>query len=145
MSKELSTKHKWIIAIAIILSVVAITMSIITLCSVYPNKDLGFDYLGIIVGMFALLITILIGWQIFSLINFRETQKEILELREESKRMLANTKEYHDKIELEIYKTKAEAQYAIYLSCLMEYTRGESTVLIHLDLLQSNITAKQTR
>lgn len=81
MSKELSTKHKWVITIAILLSAVAIIFSTITLCSVYPNENLGFDYLGIMVGILTLLITVLIGWQIFSLINLKEIEKENIKLK----------------------------------------------------------------
>lgn len=77
MSKELSTKHKWIIAIAILLSVVAITLSIVSICKTYPTQNQGLDYWGLILGVLALLITILVGWQIFSIINFQSAQKEI--------------------------------------------------------------------
>lgn len=114
MSKELSTKHKWIIAVAIFLSVVAIILSIITLCSVYPNKDLGFDYLGIIVGMFALLITILIGWQIFSMINFKEAQKEAQDI---SNKTLIE----YEKSKLEIKKLVEDANSIYYYNTARLY------------------------
>ena len=83
MSKELSTKHKWIIAVAITLSAVAIILSIISICKTYPTQNQRLDYWGLILGVLALLITILVGWQIFSIINFQSAQKEIQEAKKE--------------------------------------------------------------
>lgn len=56
------------VAWAIIFSLVAIVMSICALAHKYPREygegKLGFDYLGIIVGILALLVTFLVAWQI---------------------------------------------------------------------------------
>ncbi len=56
------------IACAIIFSVVAIIMAI---CALARNNErtLGFDYLGVIVGVLALLVTFLVGWQIYTTIG----------------------------------------------------------------------------
>ena len=42
----------------------------INICIVFPRtQDLCFDYIGVIVGIFALLVTVLIGWNVYSLID----------------------------------------------------------------------------
>jgi hypothetical protein len=70
MSEEKSDIHSGI-AVAIIFSIAAIIMSI---CSLARNNErvLGFDYLGVIVGILALLVTFLVGWQIAQTLISRE-------------------------------------------------------------------------
>lgn len=70
--------------VILILSVISTIISIIAICRVYPNtSELGLDYQGIIVGILALLVTALIGWQIYIAINVKEELKEILVFRKE--------------------------------------------------------------
>ena len=70
--------------ITLILSAISIMVSVAALCRTYPHtSDLGMDYQGVIVGMLALLVTILIGWQIYTAINVREELKDIKDLRRE--------------------------------------------------------------
>lgn len=70
--------------VILILSVISTIISIIAICRVCPNtSELGLDYQGIIVGMLALLVTALIGWQIYIAINVKEELKEIKALRKE--------------------------------------------------------------
>lgn len=58
--------------IALGLSVISIVMSIIAICTSYPhNVELGFDYQGVIVGVLSLLVTVLLGWNIYTLIDMR--------------------------------------------------------------------------
>ena len=71
-------------AITVILSAISIMVSVAALCRTYPHtSDLGMDYQGVIVGMLALLVTILIGWQIYTAINVKEELKDIKDLRRE--------------------------------------------------------------
>lgn len=68
--------------ITLILSAISIMVSVAALCRTYPHtSDLGMDYQGVIVGMLALLVTILIGWQIYTAINVKEELKDIKDLR----------------------------------------------------------------
>lgn len=70
--------------ITLILSAIFIMVSVAALCRTYPHtSDLGMDYQGVIVGMLALLVTILIGWQIYTAINVKEELKDIKDLRRE--------------------------------------------------------------
>ena len=66
------------------MSAISIMVSVAALCRTYPHtSDLGMDYQGVIVGMLALLVTILIGWQIYTAINVKEELKDIKDLRRE--------------------------------------------------------------
>ncbi len=61
------------------------------LCNEYPrNENLGFDYLGVIVGIFSLLVTVLLGWNIYTVIDFKkkadELNKKVQKLNEESEK-----------------------------------------------------------
>lgn len=70
--------------ITLILSAISIMVSVAALCRTYPHtSDLGMDHQGVIVGMLALLVTILIGWQIYTAINVKEELKDIKDLRRE--------------------------------------------------------------
>lgn len=61
----------------IIISLIALVLSIISLCNVYP-RELGLDYLGLIVGILALITAILLGWQIFILFDISSIKKDML-------------------------------------------------------------------
>lgn len=69
-------ENRWVdlsngVAWALIFSVAAIIMSI---CSLARSSErvLGFDYLGVIVGILALLVTFLVAWQIVQTLISRE-------------------------------------------------------------------------
>ena len=51
------------------LSIAAIICSVVAICVSLPSApELGIDYIGVIVGILSLLVTMLIGWQIWTVI-----------------------------------------------------------------------------
>ena len=51
------------------LSIAAIICSVVAICVSLPSApELGMDYIGVIVGILSLLVTMLIGWQIWNVI-----------------------------------------------------------------------------
>lgn len=75
------------------LSITAIIISVLALALVEPRTlkidewgdiDVGFDYLGFILGILALMITLMVGWNIWQTIASRE---EIKEAREATKKI----------------------------------------------------------
>lgn len=77
-------KENW----AIIISGVAIVISIIAICVACPHKvELGFDYQGVIVAILSLLVTVLLGWQIYNAIYIKESLKK--EVAQSLKEMVA--------------------------------------------------------
>ena len=75
MKKE---SRNWIAWIALGLSVIAIIVSIIAICIACPHvPELGFDYQGVVVGILALLVTALLGWNIYTLIDMKSIRDDI--------------------------------------------------------------------
>ena len=103
-------------AIAVFISVLSFIASIVTLCLSFPtNGILSFDYQGIIVGILSLLVTVLIGMQIYNYIAFEKRMedkaREISDLQ--SKRMYERTmKEIHTRLYLECYRLIAGYVYS---------------------------------
>ena len=53
------------------LSIAAIICSVVAICVSLPSvPELGIDYIGVIVGILSLLVTMLIGWQIWNVTNY---------------------------------------------------------------------------
>lgn len=75
--------NKWNILTGI--SIISLMLSLISICiAAYRTPELGFDYQGIIVGLLSLLITVLIGWQILSVIDIRRIKNDVLNLNLEN-------------------------------------------------------------
>lgn len=77
---------KWTDVMWKILSFLALVFSIIAVCrSFCRTPDLGFDYLGVIVGSFAIMVTYLVAWNIHTAIDanhkIKEMRDEIATLR----------------------------------------------------------------
>lgn len=64
---ELSSGIAW----SLLCSFAAIVISIIALAKCAPSSQLHADYIGAIVGMLALLVTVLVGWQVYALIEIK--------------------------------------------------------------------------
>lgn len=48
-------------------------LTTICICNIFPrSENLNFDYSGIIVGILSILVTLLIGWNILSVLNMKE-------------------------------------------------------------------------
>lgn len=74
---------KWLCWCSVFLSIISIIVSVFCVCIDFPHStNLGFDYSGVIVGIFSLLITILIAWQISTMISidrrFESVAKKIV-------------------------------------------------------------------
>lgn len=78
------------------ISIIAIALSFIAIGIVifkhYPRTDLDFDYLGLIVGILAFLVTVLLGWQIINVITIRREMRKIVKIsiRRSKKKILRN-------------------------------------------------------
>ena len=64
--------------LAIVISCIAIIISFIAIGGVYPRyPELGLDYQGWITGVLALLVTVLLGWNIYTLIDIKELRDSV--------------------------------------------------------------------
>lgn len=76
MNNRATKTGKWRIVIWKTVSIFALLLSIIAICrSFYRTVELGFDYMGVIVGSLAILVTFLVGWNIYSAIDAKEKIK----------------------------------------------------------------------
>ena len=67
------------------LSITAIICSLVAICVSLPSApELGIDYIGVIVGILSLLVTMLIGWQIYNAIIIEKKIKDEVKLIEKS-------------------------------------------------------------
>lgn len=72
MKKEISM---WI-------GIIALALSIISICiSAWRSPELSFDYQGVIVGVLSLLVTVILGWNIYTVIDIKNTRGEIHKLK----------------------------------------------------------------
>lgn len=65
------------------MSIAAIICSVVAICVSLPSTpELGIDYIGVIVGILSLLVTMLIGWQIWNVIAIdKKIRNEVNKVR----------------------------------------------------------------
>ena len=83
----------------IILGIINFALLIPLLCMHFPriiDSNLGFDYMGIIVGILSLLVTILVGWNIFNTLEFKKELEQIKQQLEEKEKTLRKLKKEID-------------------------------------------------
>lgn len=65
-------------SIPIWVSCISLLLSVIAVCAAFwRSPDLSFDYQGVIVGVLSLLVTVLIGWNLYTLIDLKGIRKEL--------------------------------------------------------------------
>lgn len=69
--------------ISITISIVAICIAIVAMAKVAPITELDFDYYGAIIGVLSFLVTLLMGYQIYTVINVKKELDDVRRLKEE--------------------------------------------------------------
>lgn len=106
-----------------LISIVALTMSVASVCvACFRTGDLGFDYQGVIVGVLSLLVTALIGWQIYSTIAMEERMRKIAE------RIVSHKA---DEIKVEFYRSLADTYNSLTLSSIKANKPIESILYLN--------------
>ena len=105
-------------------SIVSLTFSIIALCTTCYREGpkLDFDYMGVIVAVFSLLVTLLIGYQIYNTI---EINTKISKFENKTKRITEKTKtevKYYCKSYLAFIKAEEQHKNGEYESSLYSAT-----------------------
>lgn len=73
------------------MSSIAIIVAIIAIIISAPRAyDLSFDYYGVIIGVLSLLVTALLGWNIYALIDFNRARQEVADLRRMYNEIITN-------------------------------------------------------
>lgn len=82
MKNDISMKT----AFPFILSFIAIVLSIVAICVSCPRSDMSFDYLGLITGVLGVLVTVLVGWNIYMIIDFKQEKEKLQQYFDEQKK-----------------------------------------------------------
>lgn len=70
------------------ISVVSLLLSVIAVCvAVWRSPELSFDYQGVIVGVLSLLVTVLVGFQIYNSIDVNRKMGKIEDISREVAQM----------------------------------------------------------
>ena len=56
---------------------VCLIVSLVSICHTHPRIESGFDYMGLIIGILTLLVTMLIGWQIYNALSLDQKVSDI--------------------------------------------------------------------
>lgn len=77
------------------MALVAVGISIVAICISLPTeKPIGIDYMGVLVGILSLLVTILVGWQIWSAISIdKKISERVEEARDSLTKAIEKTRE----------------------------------------------------
>lgn len=85
--------------ISIILSIVALVISSLLMFPCLPrilsSKELQFDYIGAVIGILSLLVTALIGWNIYQVINIKRIKEQIQKDVDEKTRLVLASLHYN--------------------------------------------------
>ena len=66
-------------------SVIAIVLSVIAVSTSFPRTEMSFDYLGFITGCLGFLVTVLLGWNIYTIFDFRQERQDLKTYFDEQK------------------------------------------------------------
>ena len=81
--------YSWVSLVAIS---VMTAINVFVLVRMYPRTSpVDFDYISLIIGILALLVTILIGWNIYSLVDFNKRREEIHRTSEKVRGLINKT------------------------------------------------------
>lgn len=61
---------KWLVVLSVVNGVLAVLM-LVLVCRVLPREELDFDYLGFLVSVLGVLFTVVLGYNIYSIIDLR--------------------------------------------------------------------------
>lgn len=84
--------------VAIIIAIIALAISLPRLLwtDKFGNVDFGFDYLGVIVALLALMVTLMVGWNIWQTIISREEVRKIDAVRKRLDKLEVNIEAQRD-------------------------------------------------
>lgn len=85
------------------ISIAAIGIAIVAMARVAPCESLDFDYYGAIIGVLSFLVTLLIGYQIYTVINVKKELDEVRQIRKDIDAKILNktqelSKDFQDEL-----------------------------------------------
>ncbi len=95
---KIETKLSWAIGLSITAIVLVITLILLWVCNVWKLSVISLEtFIGVIVALLAIIVTFVVGWQIYNTIEIRNKLSELDRLKSilEEQR-LKNQQIYHD-------------------------------------------------
>lgn len=71
--------------LTLLVSILAIVLSVIAISISLPRTEMSFDYLGFITGSLGFLVTVLLGWNIYTIFDFRQERQNLKAYFDEQK------------------------------------------------------------
>lgn len=71
--------------LTLLVSILAIVLSVIAISTSLPRTEMSFDYLGFITGSLGFLVTVLLGWNIYTIFDFRQERQDLKAYFDEQK------------------------------------------------------------
>ena len=127
------------------LSIAAIICSVVAICVSLPSApNLGFDYSGATEGILALLVTILIGWQIWNVIAIeKQIDSKIKQINNSITKSIETTKnEMIEYIQEETEKSQEEIAFSLFFIQGESYSlnkKHDDAFLCYLDAVSHSI------
>lgn len=142
----MKTHERWLVYPFLGISLLA---SVTAICRTCPRTELDFDYMGLIVGILALLVTMLIGWQIYNALSLEQKisniKKEYDGLKDRSEALAQqqeNIKVYNE-ASMEFIQgitmvsnhnsTNLAQAYSLFTSALLHYIEADIDVETNAD------------
>lgn len=102
--------------IADMLAVIAFVLSLFLVCNGYPNtQETSFDYQAIIVGILGGLFTLIVGWNIYQMVDWKKKIELVEELSEKIKEeinYIHNKQDYNQAVAYGIMSQSASVSFA---------------------------------
>lgn len=97
------------------ISIVSLLISVIAVCvAVWQSPELDFDYQGVLVGVLSLLVTVLVGLNIYTLVDFRKKESMV----DEKIKLITESLSNLNKAELSTSATTEHAISFLYYSLM---------------------------
>lgn len=110
----------------IIISIATMLVSVAALCiSLLRCEPMTADWMGVLVGVLSLLVTFLLGWQIYTIFNIKEIQKEVK----------SKEREIYLRSEINL----AESHMALWAFYMTNMTEGDIAENSHYGFVQSGL------
>lgn len=100
--------YKFFRIISHLAGIIGCIVAIFILCNEYPSNDVKFDYIGVIIGILSILVTILVTWNIYSALGIERKNREALsEQKQHNKELKADFDRFKREVYSEIESTKS--------------------------------------
>lgn len=67
---------------ASVIAFLSLAANVVIVCIAFPrivnDKNLGFDYMGVVIGILSMLVTALMAWNIYTVIDVRKVKEEAI-------------------------------------------------------------------